>query len=131
MSDERLTDEEVANLAVWIADSGITKREGELLAREVQAWRNKVESPTFHRFIDTTTTIDALCARYDIDIDGIVRLADNVFQPAHPDDDPVVEDYVEWLRRLARGECDESCQEATKRMTEGDVCACGARKLRW
>ena len=98
MSDERLSDQDVA---YWIR---MNRHPGTALAREVQEWRNKVESPTFHRFIDTTTTIDALCAHYGIDIDGIVRLVDNIFQPAHPDDDPAVEEYVEWLQRLARGE---------------------------
>lgn len=36
---ERLTDELVANLAMWAADAKPTTREVESLAREVQEWR--------------------------------------------------------------------------------------------
>ncbi len=36
---ERLSDELVANLAVWAADAKPTTREVEALAREVQEWR--------------------------------------------------------------------------------------------
>ena len=91
MSDERLSDELVANLAVWAADAKPTTREVEALAQEVKWWRSNGD------WLEVLP-IDALCARHDITVAGIVALVDEVFS--------------EWgwtsncvrLRRLAREE---------------------------
>lgn len=82
---ERLSDELVANLAVWAADAKPTTREVEALAREVQEWRSTyIESGDdlreFLRATDVTQTIDALCDRHGITVEGIVALVDEVMK---------------------------------------------------
>lgn len=106
---ERLSDTEV----VWWANARWYDPHAQrnkltaaaLLAREVQEWRSTyIESGDdlrdFLRATDVTQTIDALCARHGITVEGIVALVDEVMKEPNP----FFAQYVEYLRRLARRE---------------------------
>jgi len=132
MSIDRLSDGQVRR-AIALADPdkptfdpiNITAA----LAREVQ--ERRAAEPTFtsvvHDCCVTAAPIDALCARHDITVEGIVALVDEVFQhaavePEHANITEAMEDglhredmyYAGWevgyydamtaARRLARGE---------------------------